>query len=288
MTPGSFPQSLGKQFTQSLGLQRGHGGGDPLQTWESFIIIHFTERPLYDNQGSNTRPPAPIDQNILVGELNALDWDFINHGAIGTIREYVITYDPSRVVHSYNFANSEFNWQTYPLQSSYPINNMFPGLPIYSPRGGTVGPVPYIGQSSRQCSFWKTETGFDRANTKWRSWVYLQKSRYKWNRVVPHGFFAICNVWWIDQFGYKYGSNPDDTDPSDFLQNGLKARISLEDVTLISEHTNVAPNTWIYPPYSFQQGQPGTFSTGFAGQIMLSIDFETPAEWSFRTGLQIH
>lgn len=288
MTPGSFAQSLGKQFTQSLGLQRGHGGGEPLQTWEAFIIQHFTERPLRDNQGSNQPPFGPIDQNILVGELNALDWDFINHGAVGSIREYVITYDPSRVVHSYNFAAQEFEWKTYPLQTSYPINNMFPALPVFTPSGGTA--TPYIGQVSRQCSFWKTQVGIDGPRQVWRSWVQLQKTRYKWNRVVTHGFFAVANVWWLDQFGYKYGENPDpDYRPLDYLQqDGSHGRISIEDVNLISEHTNVAPNTWIYPPYSFSQGQPGTFTTGFAGQIMLSIDFETPAQWSARTGIQIH
>jgi hypothetical protein len=281
----AFSQSKGIQFTQSLARQRGHGYGDPLQTWQLVIIEHFTELSLRHDPEPNA--PAPIPENSLSTELLAVDWGIFND--VPQLQEFVVVYDPAasptRFQHMYtSSAEAEFEWRVMPLQTSYPINNMFPGLPVFTHRGNP--PTPYTGQGSKQCSFWKTQTGIDPVRAVWRSWTNVQRCRYKWNRPVDKGFFAVANIWWLDQFGYKYGFNPDNNAPLGFNQLG-PGRISLEDVHVISEHNGVGANTWIEPPYHFDRGQPGGFTDGFAGQIMLSIDYESPADWSFRTGIPI-
>lgn len=250
--------------------------------------------------GTSKIPLSPMDY---YGELLAMTWDQVinndgdpNFGAypgssLSHFREYIdgvaTTLDNSDLV-----ANRRVDLSGISTFGLSTVNNdsifdgthgvsLWPLLPILDIFPGS-GHGPYSGQSvgDLQSSFWKYAVSGPETLTDYKTVTLLQRNRYRFNRISPYGFFARLDVYSlvfddVEPFPVHVGA-----DYHNFLVGCYIVQPSL-----ISTRGPTPAMTWIEPPVFPIPTVSQSFQSGYLGQIVFSVDWETPAMWTVRTGI---
>lgn len=156
----------------------------------------------------------------------------------------------------------------------------------------------YNAYSSRGVTFAVSESvnvaGFSGAATfspsYWLRQSWMQITRYKYRLPCPTGFSFKCSL---------YAANPDDSigwgygviDEQTGYDNRRYHHIAVRDCVLVETRGYTPSGRLIYVPSLGEFDPMGTLNTGYRygriGVAVFNIDFETPAQWSARTGITL-
>lgn len=283
-----------QQLTRSTLQQRGaEPGGLFFEDRESLgIVATFTG---LNPDGSYLAPPSPMDY---YGELIAMTWDQVvptNRGlgvwpggyashfrnyqdGVSSTLENIIDRDIGEAF-NYGTVYSSFAGGTPSLPAQ-----LWPNLPILTEQGITRA-YTNQGDDLLQSARWQFATRGSAVQNNARSETIMFRDRYRFNRASPYGFFARLDIYSLindvsaPSFPFPVIIGPVNGDG--FTQFGSYAT----NATLIAERGRTPAMTWIEPPIFEIPTFGQSYQSGYYGTLMLSVDWETPAMWTARTGI---
>lgn len=256
-------------------------GGQPTgDGWWDTIGIHV----LGSTAIPPTSPPRP-DEALYLAQLAQVPWSiFPLHEPNGPhTRSYWTTY-PGGTIERDIFLDTGF--------ISHLQSHVHPGQSFW-------GPVTNFGNGQYSLWYWQL-TDVPGDPNVWRQNLFATHTRYRWTNYgnspptgFDFGFTASADLWVVteEQFGWSRGApglpwpNGDWPDGFSFdLITGLN-------IHLLSERSNTPPTRWIDSVLQWTtppgEPHPGTYTQGFIGRMVFSVDGETPDQWTARTGLPI-
>lgn len=121
--------------------------------------------------------------------------------------------------------------------------------------------------------------------------LYWQRARYMYTKA-SQGFMFKADLWArkLDdstQFGWSTVTHDYPNTANIFDIQNLGFKISLENCSLFQGMTQTGAYTWREVPFDFPNVSNPPMSSGFLGRAIIAVDFETPAAFRARTGIQV-
>lgn len=272
-------------------------------TWEQLLVAqhNFIERIFIPPQYYN--PPGPYaDPEPLMAEAEAAPWINATGGPAWYYWEKLYRTAPWSItspiyprVTDEDFADYSVAFQNS-MRSQIIVRNtdadrILPLLPI-------VNGYPSQLQFFRQSCYWFEPATLTSRYTPaptavWISTTCTQRARYKMS-WPSHGFCALAEIYALHIIGpapgtWRFGFS------NVYTERGQEDR-QFDALTILNvrslptypwQRESQNPNTWIEIPteHIFMPAQGG--QPGYMGNIIFSVDFETKAEWTARTGVPI-
>lgn len=296
-----------QQLNRSTLQQRGAGSDILPGQWWEWITITRRARNTLSFPFTEAQWPALIDPASTEAELAAMPYSILHPDTFneplwllpgfGVSRNMLRQYDPDFAVNPQDGFNLAF--QTFlpgvvgasglssngrvrgPLPASAEV---YPQLPTYKNPIPPPQPGLYPAQFDRQATIWAWDLSID---TGAASILCFQKARYKWNRTSA-GFMIRADIYARKASNDAIGWDPDPGTTVHGLNWGGSGRFSFENVRLYRDYRTTAKDTFIDVPVDFPAQVNPAFRDGFVGRGIFAIDFETPAQWSARTGFRIN
>jgi hypothetical protein len=307
-----------QQFTRSTLQQRGQSTPVTAVWLENLWILNAKESAAWADSGHPAAPPVMPGAFLTIGEIQPIAWTVIpppppgnfgwpfNHTPFyfdiyrswnrlhdadpGGIGDTGVSDSSDAAVRNplpqgLAFGGIDFLPSTDPNLRGKLSPSNFPEFYKFFPEQGRVR------QNRRFASMWSYCTSasarsFSTDNFT-ASWVQCQRARYKWNGSGVSGFMFRGDIYARRTTGDGIGwDNAGTTFPRFPYGSG---RFSVENATMYAAYGPRAADTFIEVPFDFPLDRipTSTLSDGFVGQAIFAIDFETPAQFSARTGIVI-